>query len=63
MTATMYSAAIVISPAGYARRIRAAERRALTAHTRASNKPTPANREAADELEAGLARLKAEAAR
>ncbi|MCO4257355.1 hypothetical protein [Pseudarthrobacter cellobiosi] len=62
MTAAMYSASMVISPAGYARRIRAAERRVTIAQKRASTNPTPANREASAELEAGLTRLKAEAA-
>lgn len=62
MIASMYSAAMVISPAGYARRIRAAERRAATARQRAAINPTPNNRETAAELAAGLTRLKAEAA-
>ena len=63
MSATMSSATMVISPAGYARRIRAAERRVTVARKKAATNPTPANHEAAAELEAGLTRLKAEATR
>lgn len=55
--------AIVISPAGYARRIRAVERRVVAARKKAATKPTTANHEAAAELAAGLNRLKAEATR
>lgn len=54
-----YTPAVVLSPAAYSRRLAAARRRVQVARARADRNPTPtpANQEAAAELEAGLARL------
>lgn len=61
MSAAMHSATVVLSPAGYARRVRAAQRRADDARRLANLYPTTHNEERAAELEAGLTRIEAEA--
>ncbi|MGC0237300.1 hypothetical protein [Arthrobacter sp. SD76] len=57
MSAAMYSPSVDLSPAAYARRLQAARRRVEVARARADRNPTPANQEAAAELEAGLRRI------
>lgn len=57
----MHTATIVMSLDGYARRVRAAQRRADDARRLARLYPTTHNEERAAELEAGLARIEAEA--
>jgi hypothetical protein len=56
-----YTPAVVLSPASYSRRLQAARRRVAIARARADRNPTPANQEAAQELEAGLRRIEEQA--
>lgn len=61
MSATMFSASVVLSPAGHARRVAEARRRAAHARHYATKRPTTLNQIRAEELEAGLKRMEAEA--